>query len=128
MRSKAIALVGCASALLLSGCASTRSIDVTAKPVELNIIQPADPEPVSMADVKVKVVTASNMEEFIAEAKKQQGTENPVFVMLTMRDYESLSLNVAELKRYIKQQQQIILYYKKATAPSAPQQVPQPKG
>lgn len=106
-----------AATLLLAGCASTRSIDVTTKPAEISIIQPADPEPVSMIDVNVRVVTASNMEEFINEAKKKQGTENPVFVILGMRDYEALSLNVAELKRYIKQQQQIVLYYKKATAP-----------
>jgi len=31
-----------------------------------------------------------------------------------MRDYENLALNVAELKRYINQQTQIIVYYEKA--------------
>jgi len=31
-----------------------------------------------------------------------------------MRDYENLALNVAELRRYINQQTEIIVYYEKA--------------
>jgi len=125
MRNSICMMALVASALAITGCASTRAIDVTAKPTEVAIIQPADPEPVRMLQTKVRVVTASNMDEFIAEAKKAQGSENPVFVVITTKDYEALSLNIAELKRYIKQQQQIIAYYKKATAAAAPEQAVQ---
>ena len=31
-----------------------------------------------------------------------------------MRDYENLALNIGDLKRYIGQQKEIILYYEKA--------------
>jgi len=31
-----------------------------------------------------------------------------------MRDYENLALNIAELRRFIEQQTQIIVYYEKA--------------
>jgi len=31
-----------------------------------------------------------------------------------MRDYENLALNVAELRRYINQQTQVIIYYEDA--------------
>tara|TARA_A100000172_G_scaffold58117_1_gene37900 strand:- start:93 stop:206 length:114 start_codon:yes stop_codon:yes gene_type:complete len=31
-----------------------------------------------------------------------------------MKDYENLALNVAEIKRYLNQQREIILYYEKA--------------
>jgi len=31
-----------------------------------------------------------------------------------MRDYENLALNIADLKRYLEQQNEIILYYEKA--------------
>jgi len=31
-----------------------------------------------------------------------------------MKDYENLALNVAELRRYIEQQKQIIVYYENA--------------
>jgi len=34
-----------------------------------------------------------------------------------VKDYENLSLNFAELRRYIEQQKQIIVYYEKAIAP-----------
>jgi hypothetical protein len=33
------------------------------------------------------------------------------------RDYETLALNMAELKRFIQQQKQLIVYYEKAVKP-----------
>jgi|TARA_R110000744_G_scaffold71334_2_gene143691 hypothetical protein len=36
---------------------------------------------------------------------------------MSVRDYETLALNMAEIKRYIEQQKQIIIYYEKAVAP-----------
>jgi len=103
--------------LPLAACQSMPTpIEVTAKPVELNIIQPVDPQPVDMLKVQAKVLTKENVDAFIKQAQKDLGTDNPVFVALSTRDYEALSLNIQELKRYIVQQQRIIAYYKKATA------------
>ena len=101
----------------ITGCASTTApIQVDTKPVQLAIIQPAPPAPVSLSDVKVSVVTAATLDAFIKQARTEQGTDNPVFVVVSVKGYENLSLNIAELKRYILQQQQIIAYYRKATA------------
>ena len=101
----------------ITGCASTTApIQVDTKPVQLTIIQPAPPAPVSLSEVKVSVVTAETLDAFITQAKAEQGTDNPVFVVVSVKGYENLSLNIAELKRYILQQQQIIAYYRKATA------------
>jgi hypothetical protein len=36
-----------------------------------------------------------------------------------VRDYETLTLNMAELKRFLEQQKQLIIYYEKAVAPKA---------
>ena len=36
---------------------------------------------------------------------------------MSVRDYETLALNMAEIKRYIEQQKQIIIYYERAVAP-----------
>jgi len=33
---------------------------------------------------------------------------------LSMQDYENLALNISELRRYINQQKNIIIYYEKA--------------
>jgi type IV pilus biogenesis protein CpaD/CtpE len=101
----------------ITGCASTTApIQVDTKPVQLTIIQPAPPAPVSLSEVTVSVVTAETLDAFITRAKAEQGTDNPVFVVVSVKGYENLSLNIAELKRYILQQQQIIAYYRQATA------------
>tara|TARA_R110002012_G_scaffold271673_2_gene456872 strand:+ start:673 stop:801 length:129 start_codon:yes stop_codon:yes gene_type:complete len=36
---------------------------------------------------------------------------------MSVRDYETLALNMADIKRYIEQQKEIIIYYEKAVAP-----------
>jgi hypothetical protein len=37
-----------------------------------------------------------------------------VFYSLSVRDYETLALNMAEIKRFLDQQKQLILYYEDA--------------
>lgn len=111
-----IVMLGLASISLI-GCASTKQVEIRTKPVELNIYQPADPAPVKMIDMKFRVVTKENIDTFIQEQIKLQDNPNPVFVVIGIQDYKAMSLNLAELKRYINQQQKIIVYYKKATAP-----------
>ena len=72
----------------------------------------ARPKPVQLTDVRVYVVNEQELDSFIQEFKGRHG--DLAFVALSMRDYENLALNVAELRRYINQQTQIILYYEQA--------------
>ena len=72
----------------------------------------ARPKPVSLNDIKIYVVTEDNLEEFISEFKEKNGTL--VFTALSIKDYENLSLNFAELQRFIEQQKQVIVYYEEA--------------
>ena len=66
-----------------------------------------------MNDVKVYVVSPSeNFEKFMEEFKKKNGTDS--YIAISVKDYENLSKNFAELSRYIEQQKQIIIYYEKA--------------
>lgn len=111
------ALIALASVVFLAGCASTKQIDVVTSPTELQIYQPAAPAPVKLNRIKFRVITKENLDQFIAEEAKKQGNNNPVFVVMSTKDYEALSLNLAELKRYIDQQKQIIVYYQSATSP-----------
>jgi hypothetical protein len=76
------------------------------------------PKPVQLTDTKVYVVTKDNLESFIKEFSELHG--EVAFVALSMRDYENLALNVAELRRYINQQTEIIVYYEEAVQPEAP--------
>ena len=70
------------------------------------------PKPVQLNDTRVFVVTEENFDAFIEEFKSIYG--EVAYVALSMRDYENLALNVAELRRYINQQTEIIVYYEKA--------------
>jgi len=68
-----------------------------------------------MNNIKFYVVTSENFEDFKKRYEKDNG--NFLFYALSVRDYETLAINMAEIKRYIQQQKEIIIYYEKAVAP-----------
>jgi len=72
----------------------------------------AKPKPLQLSDTRVFVVTKDNFEQFEKEFTELYG--DLAFVALSMKDYENLALNISELKRYINQQDEIIVYYEKA--------------
>jgi hypothetical protein len=76
------------------------------------------PKPVQLNDVRVYVVNERILDQFISEFKERHG--EVAFVALSMQDYENLALNVAELRRFINQQTQIIVYYEEAVKPVDP--------
>ncbi len=51
------------------------------------------------------------MEEFTAEHGEL------AYVVLSMKDYENLAINVADLRRFLEQQNEIIVYYENAVKP-----------
>ena len=70
------------------------------------------PKGVKMLPVKFYVVTEKNYEEFKERFKKDNGEF--VFYAMSVPSYENLALDMAELRRYIEQQKEIIIYYEKA--------------
>lgn len=70
------------------------------------------PKPLQLSDTRIFVVTKDNFEQFEKEFSELYG--DLAFVALGMKDYENLALNISELKRYINQQNEIIVYYEKA--------------
>ena len=64
------------------------------------------------------------MDEFLAEFAATHG--EVAFVALSMKDYENLALNISELRRYINQQTQIIVYYEEAVKPNDGNDQPDP--
>jgi hypothetical protein len=75
----------------------------------------AHPKKVQLNDVRIYVVSKINYDTFVKEFESKNGADS--YVALSIKDYENLSLNFAEIKRYILQQKQIIVYYEKAVAP-----------
>jgi len=99
--------------LLTSGCASVEpqvvlKTDYVVKDIP---IQPR-PKPLNLHRVKWYAVTPENMEEFLERFEEESGIN--VFFAVSVPDYENMSLNVAELRRYINQQKALIVYYEES--------------
>jgi hypothetical protein len=104
--------------LLSSGCSSWREVlpvEVKTVEVERKIPTQNRPRPVKLNDVYFYVVTEDTLDEFKKRFAKDNG--DLLFYALSVRDYETIAFNMAELKRYIDQQKQVIVYYEKAVAP-----------
>ena len=104
-------------ALLLSACSSIEKLKVFSEPVENKIIAPSDPKPLLLDKLHFDVVNKDNLEEYLTGLRKEQNTEEYVFYASTPKTYELLALNMQEIKRFILQQKEIIIFYKKATGP-----------
>ncbi len=80
--------------------------------IEVPIIQIVPrPNPVEMKNADIVVVTESNLQEVIERIKNTQGEF--VLYAMTADSFESLALNLEQIKRFIDQQSNIILYYEK---------------
>lgn len=75
----------------------------------------ARPKPINLTDTRLYVVNEDNLEDFLKEFEAENG--NVAFVAFSVKDYENLALNIAELRRFIKQQGEIIIYYENAVKP-----------
>ena len=107
--------------LLLSSCSSfykpEKEIVTVTKLVERQIPTVPHPRQVQMNEIKIYVVSPEeNFEEFKKEFESKNGADS--YVAISIKDYENLGKNFAELRRYIEQQKQIIVYYEEATRPS----------
>lgn len=65
------------------------------------------------------MVSKENYDEFVKEFESKNGSD--AYIAISVKDYENLSLNFAELRRYIEQQKQIIVYYENAVKPEETQ-------
>lgn len=83
------------------------------------------PKPVNMPNVQWYVVSEKNLAEFMKRIKADNGTV--AFMAITPSGYQNLSLGVADLRRYILQQKEIIAYYEQAVqTPPMPNATPTP--
>ena len=104
--------------LLSSGCSvwpKLKEISVQTVEVKRTIPLQNNPRPVDMNEMYFWVVTEQNFEEF--KTKFIDKNTEFLFYGISVRDYENLALNMAEIKRYIQQQKEIIIYYEKAVEP-----------
>ena len=103
------------SLIILAGCSGLKmepEIKTVTKIEKITVPIVARPKPLQLNDTRVFVVTKDNYDEFVKEFKEIYG--ELAFVALSMRDYELLALNIAEIRRYLNQQKEVIVYYENA--------------
>jgi hypothetical protein len=94
---------------LLAGCDETTK--VLDKPVLVDraelILPPV--QPIIQNDMKWTIITPENFQQKSAELSAKG---NVIFFALTPQGYQALSMNIAEMRKYIRQQNAVIAAYK----------------
>ena len=121
-----------------------REVEIITKPVKIQITQPTLPRPIDLKEPKWYVVSDAKiiesclknpetkkpdcklgredlypegytyLDKFIDDIKKKHGGDI-VFVAMSVEDYEMMSYNTQEIKRYINQLGEVIVYYRNVT-------------
>ena len=100
--------------LLLSSCSWKPEKEIITKAEvyvpTINVVP--RPKPLTLRNADVIVITEKNLKEVIQRVKDMQGSF--VVYALDPKSFESLAINMEQIKLYIEKQKQIILYYEKA--------------
>ena len=121
-----------------------REVEIITKPVKIDIVQPVMPRAIDLKEPKWYVVSDTKiienclkdpetkkpncklgredlypegytyLDRFIDDIKKKHGGDI-VFVAMTVDDYELMAYNTQEIKRYINQLGEVIVYYRNVT-------------
>jgi hypothetical protein len=103
-----VLIMACSCSLL-----PTKPIQVSAKPIERKIVQPIMPREIDLKQPQWIVITPDNWEEQLARIENQEG--ELVFLAMTIPDYEIMAFNMQEIKRYIIELKDVVVYYRKVT-------------
>ena len=103
-----ILMMACSCSLI-----PTKQIQVTAKPVERTIVQPIMPREIDLKEVRWLTITPENFEEQFQVIEDQEG--ELVFLAMTVPDYEVMAYNMQEIKRYITELKDVVVYYRTVT-------------
>ena len=123
-----------------------REVEIVTKPVQIAIIQPVLPRSLKLREPKWYVVSDakiiepcikdpetkkpdcklgkedqypegySYLDRFLDSIKKKNGGDI-VFTAMTIADYELMAHNTQEIRRYINQLGEVIVYYREVTIP-----------
>ena len=91
----------------------TKQIEVTAKPMDRTIVQPVMPREIDLKELMWIVVTPDNVDEQLARIEQQEG--EVLFLAMTVPDYEVMAYNMQEIKRYINELKDVVVYYRTIT-------------
>jgi len=114
------------SSMILTGCLGSRTpeseVVLQTEYQKQNIPVQERPKAVEFPPVDWFVITEENLDAKLEEINTKTG--NVVLFTITPKGYENLAIGIADLRRYVKDQQAIIAYYEEALtedpAPSPP--------
>ena len=81
--------------------------------LDRKIVQPIMPREIDLQEPRWIVITPDNWEDQLAMIEQQEG--ELVFLAMTIPDYEIMAYNMQEIKRYITELQDVVVYYRKVT-------------
>tara|TARA_R100000935_G_scaffold3558_3_gene8996 strand:+ start:1181 stop:1426 length:246 start_codon:yes stop_codon:yes gene_type:complete len=76
-------------------------------------VQPILPREIDLKDPYWYVVSEKNIDEFLVKIEKEHG--DIVFLAMSVPDYELMAYNMQELKRYINELKEVVVYYRNVT-------------
>jgi hypothetical protein len=100
--------------ITLSACSTTKLLEIAlsgigAETANATLLRADAAQQLSLHNVEWFVVTEKNLPEFLDKIKKTQ--KEVVFYAMVPKSYENLSLNFKDIRRYIKDQKSIIVFY-----------------
>ena len=144
MQLKTIAIAFLALTISGCSIFGPREVEVKTVPIKIDIVQPVMPRPLDLKEPKWYVVSDAKVienclkdpetkkpncklgredlypegytyfDKFLDDIKKKHGGD-VVFVAMTVADYELMAYNTQEIKRYINQLGEVIVYYRNVT-------------
>jgi hypothetical protein len=85
-------------------------VEIRTVEVRIPITHPTLPRAIQLKDPQWHVVSDKNIDTFLEDIKKRHEGQL-VFIAMSVGDYELMSYNMQEIRRYINQLKEVVIYY-----------------
>ena len=106
---------------ITSGCSSVKKLEIFSKPVERIPLALSDPLPPKLVGMKWVVITEANQQAVFDKLKKSR--QDGALFGLTDDGYETLSLNLAHIRKYVSKVRTTLRHYREYYEPAKKKEV-----
>ena len=86
-------------------------VEIRTIEIKIPITHPILPRAIDLKEPYFYVVSDKNIDVFLADMEKQSGG-TLVFTAMSIDDYELMAYNMQEIRRYINQLKEVVVYYR----------------
>ena len=86
-------------------------VEIRTVEVQIPITHPAMPRGIKLRDPQWYVVSDKNVDTFMEDIQKRHEGQL-VFMAMSVGDYELMAYNMQEIRRYITQLKEVVVYYR----------------